>query len=507
MAYYIPANKDYNLDGSINFGGSVTNHISKAIEENNNKNLLFEPNKALVTDENGLIDTSRTTSKEISFVSGARRNIQQQIDELDRITLELGKSTSYTGGENIEITEDNVINCTIKDHLYTSFAELGFTSAPTPKQFFDKMEAGSVAILDETQLSRVAPDRPDPYGKALITIYKYSDTRGRAIAHSTYEIQEPKSKDDEYQDWFIDFHTFDGNQAVFWQPLSFKTTKYIESGIGELGFNDGANEQLRGKNVASRAAIKVDGWEHSVNRGGAIVDLENTYRPAVGFRKNKDYNENFTGDYNWSIGTWPANDTATNNDTRLHFVASDDNYDNRNSTDYCNYRDYWFDINGRTNLKTTFGEYWKDCLVFTDGSGTINCSTQLKKSNIVTTPTNGFTSNNRLAYIDKNGKLDTVSMSYIQLTPTDGDYGSSYLTMGNIVIIDFHGCSIGELEAVTAPSSWANRVFNSPYCSCSTNRDGRGESCYVRYNTNTQKFYSPASNNTRVWGQMTLILM
>ena len=97
-AYYVPSNKDYNLDGSINFGGSVTDYIRKAIDEDK-KDFILDSNKALCTDGQGEIVTSVTSSRELSYLAGARENIQAQIDRL-------GGKCYYTSLDEIDLSTE-----------------------------------------------------------------------------------------------------------------------------------------------------------------------------------------------------------------------------------------------------------------------------------------------------------------------------------------------------------------------------------------------------------------
>lgn len=187
---------------------------------------------------------------------------------------------------------------------YSSYKELGFTSAPKTSEFFAAMDDNTSAVISYCQVS----DPPISNFKGVIVIYKvcnnatnYSD--GRIFAY--YD----KGKDR--------FNEYDGN---FPYIGDYYMKVYNGVAVGTwLCCND-----------FTSASSRADAFAHSAIR--TQIDCHATsFIPLIGFASSKSMG-NAYGDYNVSIGTQPSGDT-TDTDTRLYI-----NWDNGTSASFVEFR-------------------------------------------------------------------------------------------------------------------------------------------------------------------------
>lgn len=218
---------------------------------------------------------------------------------------------------------------------YSSYAELGFTSAPKTSEFFAAMDDNTSAVISYCQVS----DPPISNFKGVIVIYKvcnnatnYSD--GRIFAY--YD----KGKDR--------FNGYDGNYPYIGD---YYMKVYNGVAVGTwLCCNDFAS-----------TSSWVDGFSNSAIRT-QIDSFTTSYIPLIGFASSKSMG-NAYGDYNVSLGTQPSGDTA-DTDTRL-FINWDNGGTDATRGDF------------RKDITTTFktrGLNGNRILV-SDGNGVLTAST------------------------------------------------------------------------------------------------------------------------------------
>lgn len=296
---------------------------------------------------------------------------------------------------------------------YSSYAELGFASAPKTSEFFAAMENNTSAVISYYQVS----DPPISNFKGVIVIYKvynntlnYSD--GRIFAY--YD----KGKDP--------FNEYDGNF-----PYIGDYYMRVYNGVA-LGTWLCCNDFIS-------ASSWVDAFSHSAIKT-QISSFPTSYIPLIGFASSKSMG-NAYGDYNVSIGTQPSGDTA-DTDTRL-FINWDNGGTDATRGDF------------RKDITTTFRTRGLDQnkILVSNGNGVVTTSTYHSNalSMLSEIPLLSNKGTSKIGYY-KYGKMVLISINGAT---------SSEITSYNLPFTPFAGTTIFEstVNGIASGTTYAVEIW------------------------------------------------